>query len=163
MPPETDEDTDQNRCMQLAAETALNLPAYAWGIYTARQSPGGAFHVGAERNVATTTYCINGTYGLAGAVSGRADRPGLIGVPNVIWIDPGSKQNEAEWKIVNQLFAAFQEATHPSIDYLYSQFAICPDCRNAINEYITKSGVPVVAWDSGFTPPVFRRRFEDLR
>ena len=158
-PPDTDD--DRNDCRERATEMAASLPAVAWAIYTSTQFGG---TVGAERNVAAVSYCISETLGLSAAVSGTAVRPGLVPNPDIVVFPPKTGgENDAEWKIVNQLYATYQDGTPGSVAFIYSQFKICPSCAGAIDAYGSATFVEVAAWDSGFTREEFVTRFGGLR
>ncbi|MFE5563884.1 deaminase domain-containing protein [Amycolatopsis japonica] len=87
------------------------------------------------RNIAAAVYAIDGYTGELVGVSGRATKPGSVGMPvsPVFSCDP-NRPSEAEWKLLEELATRMNAYSTGSV-HLYSERPCCTSCRRVIQEF----------------------------
>jgi filamentous hemagglutinin len=97
-----------------------------------------ALNVGARRNIAIARYEIDGQSGQLSAVSGRAARPGTVGIPQNPMFNPSYgtiyRPYDAEYKLLEALAAQTRPGASGTID-LYSGLPTCDACTSVIQQF----------------------------
>ncbi|MBE9228057.1 hypothetical protein IQ264_21780 [Phormidium sp. LEGE 05292] len=100
------------------------------------------FRVSLYKNIAIAEFEINGDTGELIAISGRATRPGTVGLPQqplfvTYEVPPGhSRAYDSEYKLLEEL--AFRYAQTPEIEgkiNLFTERSPCDSCTNVIEQF----------------------------
>lgn len=110
--------------------TGTRLAAMAKAIQTATEARKG-------RNIGTMLYDVDGAAGELATISGPAARKGLVGMPSNPIFNPGLRDSDTEWKLLEEIATRVNQGSRGRIS-LYTERRPCDSCASVIREFREK-------------------------
>ncbi|SFP32563.1 RHS repeat-associated core domain-containing protein [Amycolatopsis arida] len=90
--------------------------------------------VGKSKNIAIARYEIDGVSGESIGVSGKHQYPGSVPMPESSRFDPGWKQADSEWKMLEDIAKNLDPSAKGRI-HIYSERPVCDPCQGVIRQF----------------------------